>query len=220
VARAINGNTLVNANITDERIYATPVGAAIRGWKQVGPPVSGTYVAGQYGFDAANVLWFCSVAGTPGTWVPAASVRISRLTGAITNPLFTLPAGFNEWEIRWSAIAAADTLVTLRFNADNVASGYFANGVQIDGTTVSGFDYEGTGVPPCGKSGGSGSRGTIRIRTSPAGWTFWESSNSAYQATDAKMNYVAAGGLYKFLATQVELTGVFTGGHWELYGYV
>jgi hypothetical protein len=69
VARAINGNTLTNAMITDERVYASAAGGAVRNWKQTGPPVTGTYVAGQYGFDIVGAVWFCTVGGTPGTWV-------------------------------------------------------------------------------------------------------------------------------------------------------
>jgi hypothetical protein len=69
VARAISGNNLTNAMITDERVFASAQGGAVRGWAQTGPPTTGTYVAKQYGFDAVGALWVCTVAGTPGTWV-------------------------------------------------------------------------------------------------------------------------------------------------------
>lgn len=38
-----------------------------------GPPVSGTFALGDYCYDATGAGYFCTVAGTPGTWVPMGS---------------------------------------------------------------------------------------------------------------------------------------------------
>lgn len=40
-----------------------------------GPPTTGTFLAGDYGFDSAGTLWFCTAAGTPGTWLDLSSGR-------------------------------------------------------------------------------------------------------------------------------------------------
>jgi len=34
-----------------------------------GPPASGTWIAGDWGFDTAGAVWFCLTGGSPGTWV-------------------------------------------------------------------------------------------------------------------------------------------------------
>lgn len=36
-----------------------------------GPPISGTYALGDNGFDSKGAQWYCSVAGSPGTWLYA-----------------------------------------------------------------------------------------------------------------------------------------------------
>jgi hypothetical protein len=53
-----------------------------------GAPVSGTFAVGDFIIDQTGVMWICTVAGTPGTWVdPAASAGVSSYnsrTGAVT----------------------------------------------------------------------------------------------------------------------------------------
>lgn len=39
----------------------------------VGAPTSGTYVRGDHWLDSSNVLWVCTVGGSPGTWISASS---------------------------------------------------------------------------------------------------------------------------------------------------
>jgi len=68
IARPINGNTITNGQITDERIFASSLGGGVRGWKQLGPPTTGTYPLSAFGIDGAGAVWACVTAGSPGTW--------------------------------------------------------------------------------------------------------------------------------------------------------
>lgn len=52
----------------------------------VGPPAGGTYVRGDQWLDSANVLWTCTVAGSPGTWVfLGRNIRFAKLQAPGTN---------------------------------------------------------------------------------------------------------------------------------------
>lgn len=133
VARAINGNTLTNGMFTDERVYASTLGGAVRGWKVPGAPTTGTYPAGAFGFDSNGALWACVVAGTPGTWYPTDSVRFATVTpSGVSTFTQSIPAGFKSVTVRWRA----------RDTSANAFGTFGLVGIAADGTAT--YNYAGT----------------------------------------------------------------------------
>jgi len=52
-----------------------------------GPPTTGTYVRGDHWLDSSNVLWICTVAGSPGTWISVSSgeeLAYNQITSSVT----------------------------------------------------------------------------------------------------------------------------------------
>jgi hypothetical protein len=83
--RVGHGTTAVTtAMIDDLRTYASFRGAGlplaltgattatryVGAWSTTGKPLSGTFNAGDFGFDGIGRLWWCSAGGSPGTWQP------------------------------------------------------------------------------------------------------------------------------------------------------
>lgn len=57
-----------------------------------GGPTTGTYVRGDHWLDVSNVLWVCTVGGSPGTWVSASAgseLYYSEITAAVAVPANT-----------------------------------------------------------------------------------------------------------------------------------
>jgi hypothetical protein len=69
-----------------------------------GPPTAGPWIRGDLWLDSVNVLWVCTVAGTPGTWVSTnrgeelayaqitAAVSVTATTAATAQTAVTAPA--------------------------------------------------------------------------------------------------------------------------------
>lgn len=71
-------------------------------WAATGAPASGTFAVGDFGFDGTNAVQVCTVAGSPGTWVPAGGgtsgqVPVPSLDGD-GHVVLTIPAG-SVWGI-------------------------------------------------------------------------------------------------------------------------
>lgn len=88
-----------------------------------GAPVSGTFAVGDYVIDQTAKIWICTVAGSSGTWVGIAGVRVNDVT-------FTTSAGTGALNL--SASGSADTafgynaLTGLTSGNGNVAFGSLA----------------------------------------------------------------------------------------------
>jgi hypothetical protein len=77
---------LVPAGSTGQALY-TGVGsdASGMGWAApntiggtIGPPTTGTWLAGQTYADVSSIIWVCVIAGTPGTWTCPPGTQLSR----------------------------------------------------------------------------------------------------------------------------------------------
>ena len=62
---AVQAPNLIASGLTG----ATFQPAILAGGTNAGPPASGTHVAGEIILDATGSLWYCTVGGTPGTWI-------------------------------------------------------------------------------------------------------------------------------------------------------
>ncbi|HET7640097.1 MAG TPA: hypothetical protein VFK47_15325 [Ktedonobacteraceae bacterium] len=113
-----------------------------------GPPTSSTYNAGDHVWDQAGNLWFCTVGGTPGTWVPAqghAEIFNSILGSPAANFSFNVPSWVNHLELKYTArsnaAATGGTFINLQFNSDT-ANHYSwqqkANATGVDSNSNSG----------------------------------------------------------------------------------
>lgn len=71
---------------------ATPL--TIAGGTASGAPASGAHVKGELVADDTGRLWFCTVAGTPGTWVQANSTTFAP----IASPTFTGEPTAPDWK--------------------------------------------------------------------------------------------------------------------------
>lgn len=63
---------------------ATAQATILAGGTASGAPTIGTHVVGELVIDATGAAWFCTVAGTPGTWVAAAKMSVARQGGSAT----------------------------------------------------------------------------------------------------------------------------------------
>ncbi len=77
---AVNPTSLTGATAATRYVGATVSGA----------PVTGTFLLGDFIVDQTGLMWICTVAGTPGTWVRSAP---NGWTGFTTSGSFTVPAG-------------------------------------------------------------------------------------------------------------------------------
>jgi hypothetical protein len=123
-----------------------------------GAPTTGTHAAGEFYVDSAGALFYCTTAGTPGTW--------QQLNGGLTGTFVPLGA---------TSSSAATTQINLTgsgFNtqairADNNATGTGGIGVEgrangPAGTGVQGISVSGIGVSGIvGTTSGGHTRGVI-----------------------------------------------------------
>jgi hypothetical protein len=71
-----NSSALLAAGTTGQALYSGGVGATGLEWAApttigatVGAPTTGAWLVGQEYYDTNGVVWFCTVSGTPGTWL-------------------------------------------------------------------------------------------------------------------------------------------------------
>ncbi|SPF53383.1 hypothetical protein SBF1_660024 [Candidatus Desulfosporosinus infrequens] len=77
---AVNPTGLTGATAATRYVGATVCGA----------PVTGTFLLGDFIVDQTGIMWICTVAGTPGTWVRTAQTGSQTFTSSGS---FTVPAG-------------------------------------------------------------------------------------------------------------------------------
>jgi hypothetical protein len=127
-----------------------------------GAPVSGTFAKGDFVIDESGIVWICTTAGTPGTWVSAGAAGVvtsfNTRTGAVTlltadvtgaggavlsSPAFTgtptaptAAAGTNTTQLATTGFTAAAILVET--NRGTTAEGLLAPKVSptFTGTTT------------------------------------------------------------------------------------
>lgn len=85
--RSFNGGRLTqNSNIGQ---FTGAASSYLGQMTTTGPPTSGTYVAGDWGFDSNMALWACTASGTPGTWIEPGATWTQYTptwTASSTNP--------------------------------------------------------------------------------------------------------------------------------------
>lgn len=112
-----------------------------------GAPTSGTYLAGDHGFDVNGIHWLCTAGGPPGTWRAITSSLVWDTQSPTGVSAVTIPAsgsfptsGFFGIEIDCyvrAATAATVEDLLLRFNADAANNYYWAHGFENNATPQS-----------------------------------------------------------------------------------
>jgi len=178
-----------------------------------GPPASGTWVAGQVSIDDTGALYFCTVGGTPGTWVDKYGAAIAALPelaavfpvelDVVTDPTeasFSLADVFVRRLFNATPTAAVSgtgptSMLTSTYTmpADTVAVGDVLE-IQVWGTT--------------GNNVGGNQTDTIRIK--------WGASNLW---TSGALTFANAGAATYpwFISMTMRLTST-AGGTWDPYG--
>lgn len=88
-----------------------------------GPPLTGTYVAGDWGYDSNFNTWICTASGTPGTWRASGPHLVTTLSGASPTYDFTsILQSYRSLELkcklRDNSGATGPAFVDLTFNGD------------------------------------------------------------------------------------------------------
>lgn len=107
-------------------------GRFVGSWTTIGAPAGLTAEVADYGLDGNGNIWFCSAAGTPGTWRPSGSHVIdeqspSAAASVRIPPSGSLSTGYKHLRITAklkSSTATNSENLVLRFNGDN-GSNYF-----------------------------------------------------------------------------------------------
>jgi hypothetical protein len=117
-----------------------------------GAPTSGTYVRGDYWLDSVNVLWVCTVAGTPGTWTSSNSgeeLAYNQITAAVA--ITTTAAAASNLVIEGTTRSYDGSPVIIEFFSDCVQAPNAVNAATfiqfLDGGTdlgLIGEVYNGT----------------------------------------------------------------------------
>lgn len=103
-----------------------------------GAPTTGTFAIGDFIIDRTGIVWICTVAGTPGTWVDASSsgkeIAYAEITSSITTTSdtmvdvtgmsITIPAGITrpimlhaEFPTVYNSLAAGGLLCAIADNS-------------------------------------------------------------------------------------------------------
>lgn len=144
----LNGTT-TGVQITNSgRIRAQLTGATSGAGGYVGqinggPPVSGTFVAGDFAIDGTlGVVWTCLAGGSPGNWVPAGSALIASqtLSGTAASITFSSLPAFTHFTIRWHARGDAVTVTqNMNMQCNGItSSSYLSQFVDANNSTVAG----------------------------------------------------------------------------------
>jgi hypothetical protein len=115
-----------------------------------GPPTSGTFAVGDFVIDRTGTVWICTVAGSPGTWVNAASpvkTYYAQSPNSNVNPannaVTTVIAGTL---VNFTLPVVSDVLIRVvmngAINGSNVAvNAQFRVAINFDGTWLSALGY-------------------------------------------------------------------------------
>lgn len=116
-----------------------------------GAPASGTFAVGDHIVDQAGLLWVCTVAGTPGTWISMVNTSAAQtLTNKTINAGVFTGAGTGSGSINLSSfMLAAEFIASGKAGATNASTyaGATASGAPTSGTFALGdFIIDLTGV--------------------------------------------------------------------------
>lgn len=103
--------------------YLTGATASARfaGGTTSGPPTSGTFAVGDWVSGQDGSRWVCTVAGSPGTWIPTAPVMLGSVsaTGGGTVSFTSIPQYFTDLRVTWKGQGATnDGALAMRLNSD------------------------------------------------------------------------------------------------------
>lgn len=123
-----------------------------------GPPVSGSFVAGDWVVDTAGNMWICTSAGSPGRWVPSAGTIVARGNRQTSSATTTTEVGV----LKVTAALKQGQLYTVQ-----VASMYLVSTTGGDGIGAS-IRYTTDGTEPTTSSTRLGSVHATAGGSSPA----------------------------------------------------
>jgi len=128
----VSGSEFIPVGLTGAQNASAYVGATVSG-----APVTGSFIVGNYVIDRTGLLWICTAAGSPGTWISLANTSAAQ---TLTNKTLTSPV--------ISGSATGTGSVTL--SNFIVANEFIANGVT--GATAASTYAGGTasGAPSTG----------------------------------------------------------------------
>jgi hypothetical protein len=207
-------------------IPGATAGARLVGGTTGGAPVSGTFAAGDVNVDQTGLLWVCTVAGTPGTWVnvsATAGVSLAQVMAAAQSGGMTAlgyvgamasPALANTTSpgTKWTSGAVFGELI---FVTPSVGvNGYVTiapwNGnASLTGTYVALYNSSGTrlGITADLSAQATNGRG---IRVAVTGWTATPADGKIYVLYTNATGVSGAGP--DFLTAQVGNSGYPEGG--------
>ena len=161
---AISGTTgLFTGDVDVKTLEAT--GAASLGspissrfvasWTTLGTPTGLTAEVGDFGFDGNRNLWFCTVAGTPGTWRPAGMHLIDAQSGAgpTASVTHSIPSNMQGMyatfivEFTGQSDQSAGQALNMQLNGDTGAN-YWQQVKTIGGTSTTWGDSSGSASTP------------------------------------------------------------------------
>lgn len=214
------GSWLGTGALTDASLAFSGISGAnvqngrLAGTTTAGPPIAGTFLAGDIVFDQLGNQWYCTTGGVPGTWVSTSGSALANLvtfSGSTNSTTVTLPAWasqFNNMTVRMagnSAFAGVGEFINLRFNGDSAAhyewqyTGWNNNGAAStgQGATVS--------MIAAGTIGGAAAQGHLIIEVP----MFRATLTSAFRTVT--FNSTSAGSL----AAATTNLSIFGGGTWS-----
>ncbi len=132
----ITGTDFAPTGLTGATSASRYVGATTSG-----APVSGTFVVGDYVIDRSGVLWICTVAGSPGTWVSAGfqnpmTTVGDLIVGAASGAPARLASGTTTYVLTSNGVAATPSWQVPSGGGGGAGTtGYQFQQTRIDNTT-------------------------------------------------------------------------------------
>lgn len=186
-------------------------------WTTSGPPTGLTAAVGDWGWDGLGNQWYCTAAGTPGTWKPRGVHVLDTNTAASGSFAFANPISSSydsvaiEWYARSTAAVANDSFF-IRFNtiATGVYDDYYFQWASA--TTVSAVEhFNATGItagiyPGANASALHFGSGEVKIKNIQGATgdkiVNWESWHSEADTTGNQKAY-KGGGKWRTQATAI-----------------
>jgi len=240
----LNGTTTNTQLTVANRIRAqltgttTGTGGYVGETPSLSPPVSGTFIAGDFASDANGVIWVCKASGSPGTWSALPTLISAQTLGiAAASVTFSSIPAFNNislmWKTRSSAAVAAEGF-NLRFNGDS-GSHYLWQAAQSNNATVTGNTSAGfvSSILVATITGASAtastwfSCGEFKVPYANDGTNFLVANGTASAFITSANSYTGTyGGQYNIAASMTSLTlfaatgNLVAGSKFSLYGWM
>jgi len=190
---AVAGNSVSGYGVTAQGnlapLWLSPAGSG------TGPPASGTYQGGELYVDSVNALFYCVVAGTPGTWIN------------LSAPLVTLASPARVYDSRVGQLPATGPKsqitngVTVSVDVTGTQAAGGPSGVPVTATAVLGnltvTNSGGAGFLTVYANGGT-QPATSNINMSP-GITFANNFTSGVNASNHKISVTCGAGPTDFI---------------------